>query len=58
MARILHRKIGNCAARKCEAPGTDVEKFDLRDFCMHPLKPPNSSYIILELRTNNDQNMI
>jgi len=37
MARILHRKIGNCTARKGEAAGTDVERFDLRDLCMHPL---------------------
>jgi hypothetical protein len=37
MDRILYRKIGICVARKGVLAGTDVERFDLRDFCMHPL---------------------
>ena len=36
-ARILHGKIANCGARKGEAAGTDMERFDLKDLCMHPL---------------------
>jgi len=58
MTRILHRKIGDCAARKGEPAETDVERFDIRDLCTQPLKPPNSSYSILELRTNKGRHII